>query len=115
MPVASSSELDVGGVDQMLHQHKGVPRALADGEQAVIVHDHRAILSEVPIEAFALFEILGDALVGVVADALIEADRLLRHHAQPDLQAGNRHADIGVNVHGAVHVRTARSKHRRAA
>ena len=60
--------------------------------------------AEVPIEALALFEILGDALIGVIADALIEADRLLRHHAQPDLQAGNRHADIGVNVYGAIHV-----------
>ena len=54
---------------------------------------------------FALVEILGDALVGVIADALVEADRLLRHHAQAALQPGNGHADIGVNMHGAVHVR----------
>ena len=41
-------ELDVGGVDQMFHQHEGVARALADGEQAMIVHDHRAVLCRGP-------------------------------------------------------------------
>ena len=78
---------------QMFHQHESLARGLADREQAVIVHDHRAVLAEVAVDALALAEILGDAFIGVIADALVEADRLLRHHAQAALQAGDCHAD----------------------
>lgn len=56
----------------------------------------------------ALAEILGDALIGVIADALIKPDRLLRHHAQAVFQRADRHAIIGVHMHGAVHIRPRR-------
>jgi hypothetical protein len=61
--------------------------------------------AEVLVDAFALGEVLGDAFIGVVADALIKANRLLRHHAQPVLQAGQRHAILGVHMHRTIHVR----------
>ena len=32
-------ELDVCGINQVLHQHKGIARAFADSKQAVIVHE----------------------------------------------------------------------------
>ena len=42
----------------------------------------RAVVAEMRDDALALAEILGDALVGMIADAVIEAHRLLRDHAQ---------------------------------
>ena len=75
-----------------------------------MVQDHRAVLAEILVDALALGEVLGDAFISVIADALIETDRVLRHHAQAVLEGADRHAVIGVDMHGAVHVR-ARAQH----
>ena len=69
-----------------------------------MVHDHRAILAEILVDALTLGEILGDALIGVIADALVEADRLLRHHAQAVFERADRHAVIGMDMHRAVDI-----------
>ena len=58
-------------------------------------------------DPLALAEVLGDALVGMIADALVEPHRLLRDHAQPAAQSSERHPGLGVHVHRAVHVRPA--------
>ena len=60
-----------------MHQDKRFARALAYGQQPMIVHDHRPVLAEVPVDALALAEVLGDTLIGVIADALVVPDRLL--------------------------------------
>src|SRR4029453_13325076 len=86
-------ELNVRGIDEMLHQHEGFARTFSHGEKTVVVHDHGAVLTEVAVQTRALVEILRDALVGVVTDALIEADRLLGDHAKPAFEPGDRHAD----------------------
>ena len=70
----------------------------------MIVHDHGAIVAEMGDEPLALPEILGDAFVGVIADRAEEAHRLLRNHAQPALEACDRHSGARVDVHRAVHV-----------
>ena len=72
------------------------------------MQDQRAVVAEMREDALALGEILGDALVRVIADALVEARRLLRHHAQAVLEAGERHAPFRVHVDGAVDVRPSR-------
>jgi hypothetical protein len=89
----------------MFHEHECIARTLPDRQQAVIVHDHRPVLSEIAVETLALVEILGNSLIGVVADPLVEANCLLRDHAQAAFEPGNRHADISVNMHRAVHIR----------
>ena len=43
----------------------------------------------------------------MVADPLIEPDRLLRDHPQALFDSGKRHAGLGMDVDGAVDVRTA--------
>src|SRR5262249_39098599 len=101
-------ELDVGRLEQVLHQHERLAHGLAHGEQAVVVHDEGAVLAERGVDAGALVEILGDALIRVIAHAVVEADGRLRHHAQAVLQAGQRHAELGVHVHRAVDVRPRR-------
>src|SRR5262245_13127698 len=63
-------------LQQMPHQDEGLARILADGEYAVIVQDHGAIVAEMGDQPLALAEILGDALVRVIADAAVEAHRL---------------------------------------
>ena len=100
-------ELDFGGFHQMLHQDEGLARGLADREHAVIVHDHGAVVAKMRNEPLALAEVLGDALVRVIAERAVEAHRLLRNHPQPALEAGDRHPGRGVHVHRAVHVRPA--------
>src|SRR5262245_41256279 len=85
-------ELYLRRLQQMLHQDEGLARGPADGEHAVIVHDHGAIVAEIGDQTLTLAEILGDALVGVIADTAVEPHRLLRDHSQPVLEAGNRHA-----------------------
>jgi hypothetical protein len=100
-------QLDFRGAHQILHQNERFARGLADRREAVVVHDQRAVLAEVLEDALALAEILGDALVGMIADAVIEAHRLLRHHPQAALEAGHRHAELGVDMHDTVHVGTA--------
>ncbi len=82
-------------------------RGLADGEQAVIVQDHGPVAAEMGDDPLALGEVLGDAFVRVVADPAIEPHGLLRDHAQAATQSGERHPGFGVNMHRAVHVRTA--------
>src|SRR5476651_715085 len=73
------------------HKYEGITEDFAERERinkdlgknsAMIMNHHGAVLAEVLVDALALGEILGDAFVFVVADALIEADRLLRHHAK---------------------------------
>src|SRR5512132_3074557 len=81
-------ELNVGSVDKMLHQHEGFARTFSHGEKTVVVHDHRAVLAKVTVQPLALVKILRDALVGVITDALIEADRLLGHHAKAAFESG---------------------------
>ena len=82
-------------------------RADAHRDQPVIVHDQRPVLAEVTVDARALAEVLGDAFIGVIAHAVVEADRLLRHHPQPVLEAGKRKTDLGVDVDRAIDVSAA--------
>jgi hypothetical protein len=89
----------------MLHQDEGLARGLADREHAVIVHDHGAVAGEVGDEPLALAEILGNALVRVVSDGVEETHRLLRDHAQPAPEAGDRHPGPGMDMYGAIDVR----------
>src|ERR1700730_6001037 len=88
----------------MLYQDESLARGFAPREHAMIVHDHGAIVAEMRDEPLALPEILGDAFVGVIADRAEEAHRLLRNHAQPALEACDRHFGARVHVHRAVHV-----------
>ncbi len=98
-------KLDLGGLEQMLHQGEGLARALAHGQHAVVLHDQRPLVREMRDDPLPLAEILGDAFVRMIADAIIEAHRLLRDHAQPALEAGDRGAGAGMHVHGAIDVR----------
>ena len=88
---------------------------LADREHAVIVHDHGAVAAEMRNDALALAEILGDALVGVIADAAVEAHRLLREHAQPALEAGDAPSRSGCGRAPRNSRPAARAARRRAA
>src|SRR5262249_23440235 len=97
-------QLDFSGLQEMLHQDESLARGLAHREHAVIVHDHGAIVAEMGEEPLALPEIFGDAFVGVIADGAEEAHRLLRDHAQPALEARDRHAGARVHVHRTIHV-----------
>ena len=74
----------------------------------MIVHDQRAVLAQRLVDAGALAEIFGDAFIVVIADAIVETHRRLRHHAQAVLQSGKRHAGFGVHVDGAIDVRPGR-------
>src|SRR6516225_2388952 len=65
-------QLDFSGLQEMLHQDERLARALARRKQAVIVFDHGAIVAELGDEPLALPEVLGDAFVGVIADAAEE-------------------------------------------
>ena len=97
-------ELDGGGRHQILHQDEGLAGVLAHGQKAVVLQHQRAVLAERLEDALALAEILGDAFVGVIADALVKTDGLLRNHPQPVFHPGQRHAGLGVDMHRAIDV-----------
>ncbi|MGA9896063.1 MAG: hypothetical protein WBQ55_27770 [Xanthobacteraceae bacterium] len=79
-------QLDICGFEQRLHQHEGLARGLADGEQAVIAHDQRAVMTECLVDARAFTKIFGNAFIVLIADAIVETDCGLRHHPQATLQ-----------------------------
>src|SRR5690606_37135887 len=91
---------------KVLHQRERVARRLANGYKAVIVHDQRDVVPKVAQDALALAEIPGDALIGVIADTLVETHGFLRDHPQAALEAGDRKADRRVDMYGAVDVGT---------
>src|SRR5207237_17518 len=70
-------ELDIGRLQQIFQQHESFAHGLADRQDAVIVHDERTIAGERGIDARAFGEVLGDALIRVIADAVVEPDRRL--------------------------------------
>jgi hypothetical protein len=47
-------------------------------QQPVIAQDHRVHLAEIDDQALAFIEIVGFALVAVIGDAIVKAQRLLR-------------------------------------
>src|SRR5271165_1082230 len=98
-------QLDLRGLQEMLHQDESLARGPADREHAVIVQDHCAVAAEIGNEPLALAEILRDALVRMVSDAAVKAHGLLRDHPQAPLEAGDRRPRAGVDMHGAIDVR----------
>src|SRR3974390_3109434 len=60
-------QLDVGGGEQIFHQHECLTCGLTDCEHAVMLHDQRAVLPKCLVNARALVEVLGDAFIFVIA------------------------------------------------
>ena len=97
-------ELRLAALLEVAHQQERLRHRLAAGEQAVVAQDQRIVLAERGDEPRALVEIVGDAFVVVIADAVVEAHRLLRQRQQPLLQARHRHARDRVRVQHALGV-----------
>src|SRR3974377_1738496 len=70
-------QLDLGGGEQIFHQHECLTCGLADCEHAVMLHDQGAVLPKCLVNARALVEVLGDAFIFVIADTLVKTQRLL--------------------------------------
>jgi hypothetical protein len=79
-------ELNVGSLDRRFHQDEGFARALAHRKQAA----QRAVHAQRLVDAGALVEILGDAFVIVIADAIVKTHRRLRYYPQSMLRSGER-------------------------
>src|SRR5262245_46664531 len=100
------AQLDFSGLQQMLHQDESLARGLAHREHTVVVHDHGAIVAEVGDDSLSLVEVLGNPLVGMIAERAEETHRFLRDHPQAALESCNRHSRPSMHVHRAVHVRS---------
>src|SRR3546814_6735275 len=68
----------------------------------MVAQDHDVIVAEIGHQPLTLLELLGDALVVVVADAAIELQGKLVERQQPFPKAGNRNARAGVGMQHAL-------------
>ena len=107
----------VPGLAGRLRQHLHLARLLelphpepclgdgaADGQQAVVAHDHRILVSEVGHEPLPLVDVHSHSLELVVSDALVKLVAVLLKRQQAFRQRRHGHSVGRVGVHHAGHV-----------
>ena len=65
---------------------------MRNGQQAVIAHNERDVVAKVMNNAFLLIDIIGDALIFMIADPPLKPQRMLCHRQQSAIERTYRHS-----------------------
>ena len=88
----------------MIGQRERLGDVAAGGQQAVVAQYQHRMLGDVVLQTLALVHLQRDALVIMVAEAVVEAHRPLRKRQQPLFQRADRDVGLGMGVDDAFDV-----------
>ncbi|MNI56518.1 hypothetical protein D3C73_1115280 [compost metagenome] len=105
-------DLRLAGAFQVIDIDEGLGHRRTRGQQAVVAQDHGLVLAQAGHQAFAFFQVQRNALVVVITQPLVEAQRVLGNRQQPVALAGHGNAVCRMRMHHASQV-VAGGVHRR--